>query len=273
MKLYAISDLHLRYEENRNALLSMGAYPEDWLIIAGDVGESADQLEFALEVLSTRFARLFWVPGNHDLWTMPSDVTGVRGVAKYNQFVNICRRYGVLTPEDRYVVWRGEGPECLIAPLFLLYDYSFAPAGKRSAKAAVEWALEDDTICSDEVLLHSDPYPSVVEWCEARVQYTEKRLAEAAKMAPLLLINHFPLLEQHAVLWRFPRFKIWCGTQKTADWHRRYPIEAVIYGHLHIRRSHRTDETRFEEVSLGYPKQWRPEKGIDAYLREIFPGQ
>jgi hypothetical protein len=33
----------------------------------------------------------------------------------------------VLTPEDDYVLWPGDGPPTVIAPLFVLYDYSFAP--------------------------------------------------------------------------------------------------------------------------------------------------
>ena len=33
------------------------------------------------------------------------------------------------------------------------------------------------------------------------------------------------------------------------------------------------DDVRFEEVSLGYPKQWRQDRGMLAYLREILPGR
>jgi hypothetical protein len=32
------------------------------------------------------------------------------------------------------------------------------------------------------------------------------------------------------------------------------------------------DRVRFEEVSLGYPRDWRRERGMQAYLREILPG-
>ena len=44
-------------------------HPYDWLILAGDVGESEEHLRFALGLLAARFARLLWVPGNHDLYT------------------------------------------------------------------------------------------------------------------------------------------------------------------------------------------------------------
>ncbi len=100
MKLYAISDLHLANSVNRQALAALPQHPEDWLILGGDIGELEEHLHFALSILTRRFQRLLWVPGNHDLWTIPSDRSALRGVAKYQRLVTICRDYGVLTPED-----------------------------------------------------------------------------------------------------------------------------------------------------------------------------
>jgi predicted phosphodiesterase len=269
MKLYAIADLHLRYEVTRRALEALRPHPYDWLILAGDVGETDDHLRFALALLVRRFGRVLWVPGNHDLWTIPSLPGDRRGEEKYLRHVEICREYGVLTPEDPYVMWPGE-PRCILAPLFLLYDYTFRP-DTVPVEQAIEWAAEDNLLCSDEVLLHPDPYPTKQDWCAARCAWTEPRLAEAAGRAPLILINHFPLRQDLAVLPRIPRFSIWCGTRRTEDWHLRYRAEAVIYGHLHIRATHMRDGVRFEEVSLGYPQNYDPNRGIEPYLRQILP--
>src|ERR1700710_500789 len=208
MKLLAISDLHLRYEVTRKALEDLPPHPEDWLIVAGDVGETEQHLRFALAVLTRRFARLFWVPGNHDLWTAPPHSAEPRGQEKYNRLVAICRDYGVLTPEDPYVEWPGPRPRVLIAPLFLLYDYTFRPDDV-PVEEALEWAAEENILCSDEVLLHFDPYPSRPAWCAARVAATEPRLAVAAAQASLILVNHWPLKRDLAVLPRVPRFSIW----------------------------------------------------------------
>lgn len=270
MKLYAIADLHLRYEVTRRALESLRPHPYDWLILAGDVGETEEHLRFALALLTRRFARVLWVPGNHDLWTIPSRPDDLRGEAKYQRLVSICREYGVITPEDPYVLWPGAGPRCLLAPLFLLYDYSFRP-DEIPQDQAIQWAAEDNLLCSDEVLLHADPHPSKQAWCAARCDLTEARLIEAAQRAPLVLINHFPLRQDLAVLPRIPRFSIWCGTRRTEDWHLRFRAEAVIYGHLHIRATHYRDGVRCEEVSLGYPQNYAPERGIEPYLRQILP--
>lgn len=269
MKLYAIADLHLRYEVTRRALEALRPHPEDWLIVAGDVGESEEHLRFALTLLSRRFARLLWVPGNHDLWSVPQHGS-LRGEAKYQRLVAICRDYGALTPEDPFAVWPGPGPRCQVALLFVLYDYSFRPDHVAVADA-VAWAAEDNLLCSDEVLLHADPYPSKPAWCAARVALSEARLLAAAGQGPLVLVNHFPLRRDLAVLPRIPRFAIWCGTQKTEDWHLRFGAEAVVYGHLHIRGTHLRDGVRCEEVSLGYPQNWEPDRGIEPYLRQILP--
>ncbi|HEX6289200.1 MAG TPA: metallophosphoesterase [Herpetosiphonaceae bacterium] len=271
MKLYAISDLHLACTSNRQALEALPPQPEDWLILGGDIGETEEQLRFALATLSRRFAQLLWVPGNHDLWTMPSDGPSLRGDAKYRRLVAACREYGVLTPEDPYVTWPGSPRPYVLAPIFTLYDYSFRPDDV-PLDQAVAWAEETGVVCSDEFVLHPDPYASRAEWCAARCDYTERRLAQVPKSAALIVIGHFPLRRDLVRLSKIPRFSIWCGTHRTEDWHMRFPISTVIYGHLHVRATDYRDGVRYEEVSLGYPRNWEFDRGMRSYLREILPG-
>ena len=268
MKLWAISDLHVGYEENRRAVQALPAYPDDWLIVAGDTGETPAHLDFVLRTLQPRFAQLIWTPGNHDLWTPRNLPSTQRGVPHYERLVSLCGTYGVLTPEDPYAKWPGAGPTRAIVPAFTLFDYSFRPASV-SREEAVAWAGETGVRSVDEDLLAPDPYPSRDEWCAARVEATEARLAALPKEVKLIVANHFPLRQDLAVLPRIPRFSIWCGTTKTNDWHRRFNIETVVYGHLHLRSSKRIDGVRFDEVSLGYPKQWNQSKALADYLRQI----
>ncbi|MFN7963521.1 MAG: metallophosphoesterase [Thermoanaerobaculia bacterium] len=271
MRLLAISDLHLRYPSNRQALEALPPHRDDWLILAGDIAETEELLHWALALLSERFARLLWVPGNHDLWTAPDRPKDLRGEAKYMRQVAICRHYGVLTPEDPYIRWPGPGPSCRLAPLFLLYDYSFRPP-EVPEQDVLAWAAEEHILSADEALLHPDPHPSRAAWCAARCQASESRLEAAAREDPLVLINHFPLRYDLVRLKRIPRFSPWCGTRRTESWHLRYRALAVIHGHLHIRGTHFRDGVRCEEVSLGYPRDWDNRLPLAAYLREILPG-
>lgn len=264
-RLWAISDLHVGHEINRRALLAMPAFGDDWLILAGDVGETAEQLDWALTELSRRFGRLFWTPGNHELWSRPGDQFG-RGEERYRRLVDLCRRRGCRTPEDAYEAWPGdEAP--LIAPIFTLYDYSFRPKIV-ACEDAVSWAAESGVICADEALLDPYPYKSVMEWCAARVAATVASLEDTGGRRTIL-ISHFPLRHNNARLPGIPRFSIWCGTTATEFWPWRFNAMACIYGHLHIRVSHNEQGCRFEEVSLGYPGQWAAARGIAGYLRLI----
>jgi 3',5'-cyclic AMP phosphodiesterase CpdA len=268
--LYAISDLHLGFPENREALEGLSPHPEDWLVLGGDVGESMKHLELALEKTTERFARVIWVPGNHELWSNGSHP--LRGQGKYDALVDLCRSSSVLTPEDPYPVWEGEGGPLVVAPLFLLYDYSFRPPHV-SREGAVAWAAESGVVCADERFLDPHPHASIDAWCQARCEAAESRLEEAAKAAPLVLVNHFPLREDLVRLWRIPRFSIWCGTRRTEDWHLRFRARVVVSGHLHVRSTDWIDGVRFEEVSLGYPRHWTRSRPIDSYLREILPAR
>ena len=100
----------------------------------------------------------------------------MRGEERYQHLVEICRGLGVRTPEDPYPIWPGPDGPVTIAPLFVLYDYTFLPAGRATKEEALAARYETGVVCSDEQLLHPDPYPSREAWCRARVAYTGQRL-------------------------------------------------------------------------------------------------
>jgi predicted phosphodiesterase len=267
-RLLAISDLHIGYPENRGYAdaLTPGD-PGDWLIVAGDVGELFADVGFVLASLANRFAKVIWVPGNHELWTLPADPVTLRGTARYQALVKVCRRFGVLTPEDEFPVWDGPGGPVTVAPLFTLYDYSFS-GGARAAAAGTDGAADGDGRPAalaaarragikpvDEGRLHADPYPSVAAWCRDQVTASERRLAAVA--GPVVLVSHWPLLAGPVAALRYPEFAPWCGTTATAGWHQRPEVLAAVYGHLHIPRTTHHDGVRFEEVSVGYPREWQ----------------
>jgi 3',5'-cyclic AMP phosphodiesterase CpdA len=298
-RLLAISDLHVGYPENRAYADALApADPADWLIVAGDVGEVFADVGFVLASLTRRFAQVIWAPGNHELWTPPSDPVALRGVARYEALVKICQRFGVLTPEDDFPVWDGPDGPVTVAPLFTLYDYSFRPAEPGTSapaaaapgaagqaadpgaavlavidqaappasrppdsknadrrRAAVAAARRAGISPADEGRLHADPYPSAAAWCRDRVALTERRLA--AVDGPLVLVSHWPLLSAPVAALRQQAFAPWCGTTLTAGWHRRPGVLAAVYGHLHIPRTTHVDGVRFEEVSVGYPREWQ----------------
>jgi hypothetical protein len=177
----------------------------------------------------------------------------------------------VVTPEDRFPVWRGAGGPAVIVPLFLLYDYTFRPAGTSTKAEALAVAFETGVVCSDEAVLHPDPYPSREAWCQARVETTERRLMALGAGLRTVLVSHFPLTREPTRELRYPEFAQWCGTTLTAGWHRRFRALAVVYGHLHLPGTTWQDGVRFEEVSLGYPEELQRWANRPRGLRQILP--
>jgi 3',5'-cyclic AMP phosphodiesterase CpdA len=271
-RLLAVSDLHVTHPENREIVDRMRPESDaDWLIVCGDVSETLPDIEWALGLLAERFAKVIWAPGNHDLWTSPDEQPKLRGEQRYVRLVEICRGIDVLTPEDPYPVWEGDGGPLTVAPMLVLYDYSFGRNIAPTKEQALERAHLAGVVCSDEFLLHPDPYATREAWCHARVRYTETRLEACESDAPLVMVNHFPLIDAPTRVLFHPEFAQWCGTTRTADWHRRFRTAAVVYGHLHIPRTTWHDGVRFEEVSLGYPREWHRRGFPRAVPRTIAP--
>lgn len=291
-KLYGLSDLHLSHR--LNALewdLLQPKPPGSGLILAGDIGESAIHLIAAFERAKACFTHVFWVPGNHELYSVSSAMAkhpadDLRGEAKYNALVDLAREYGVHTPEDDWMLWQGsDGVGVVIALIFTLYDYSFRPDEVTRARA-LDWAMEENIWATDEALLHPDPYTSRDEWCATLCDKWELKFAEYAKRYPsskFIIVNHWPLREDLIYIPNVPRFSLWCGTKRTRDWMEigRFGdgyggAQVVVSGHLHVRRTDVKEGVRYEEVSLGYPRHWEKardsRKGVNEMLREILPG-
>lgn len=270
--LLAIGDLHVEHPENRELVAAIEPESDrDWLIVCGDVADQPADVEWALRLLCERFAKVIWVPGNHELLAQRSDPAELRGERRYRHLVELCRSLGVVTPEDPFPIWDGAGGPARVVPMFLLYDYSFGSNVGATREEALQRAYDAGVVCVDEFLLDPHPYPSREAWCEARVGETERRLIEADPILPAVLVNHFPLLVAPTRVLHRPEFAQWCGTSRTAEWHRRFRATAVVYGHLHIPRTTWHDGVRFEEVSLGYPRERRGRAGFPRRPRQILP--
>ncbi|WP_432020150.1 metallophosphoesterase family protein [Streptomyces sp. 1222.5] len=260
-RLLAISDLHVQYRENRYFVDSLRPVSaDDWLLVAGDVGDQVEDIVWALRLLANRFARVVWVPGNHELWTPKEDPFQLRGEERYRYLIHQCRDLGITTPEDPFISWESGGAApATVVPLFIGYDGTFLSRG-----------LPPSRMQKDAELLHADPFPTREAWCQARIEMTRNRLkTELNDRPPVVFVNHYPMVRPFLAVG--DDFIARCGTVHTANWHRRYPTIAVVYGHLHAPRTHWQDGVRFEEVSLGRPAEWRARAAKPPQLREILP--
>lgn len=244
--LWAVADLHAAVKNNGPRIDQIQPRdPSDWLIVAGDVAERTELVLQILNTLRKRFARVIWVPGNHELFSKSTD--RYRGREKYDELVEGCRRIDVLTPEDPYPVFGG----ATIVPLFTLYDYSFRQQGL-TVEQAVQAARDKQIMLTDEFAIA--PFVDIRGWCWDRLAYSIKRLSRVD--GPTILINHWPLVVEPVNQLYLKEIGLWCGTRHTRHWAQRYSAEKVIFGHLHMPGETVVEGVKHVEVSLGYPREW-----------------
>ena len=102
MRIYAISDLHVDFNVNMQWVegLSFSEYVDGILIVAGDLSDNTEDIKRSLYILRGKFQNVFFVPGNHDLWTVrdrPLD-----SLSKFRRILKICRELDIET-EPRLV--------------------------------------------------------------------------------------------------------------------------------------------------------------------------
>ena len=84
--------------------------------------------------------------------------------------------------------------------------YTFQPPGISGKAEGLARAYASGVVCTDEWLLHPDPYPSREDWCRARVEFTQRRLKGRDLAMPVILVNHFPLVRQPTEVLHYPQF-------------------------------------------------------------------
>lgn len=217
MRIYAISDLHTDFRENRAALERAGltGHRDDALIVAGDIADSEAVLRDTLEWLTGRFGEVFFVPGNHELWVRGEQRDSVE---KFHSVLRVCDQAGVRTEPARVGgTW--------VVPLFSWYDADFDVRG--------EGVREDLEAWSD---LYFCRWPAGM----GRIDEAFLRMNEphvAAYDAPVVTFSHFvprpdlmpPL---HDLL--FKGLPLVAGSMGIEAQIRRIQARVHVYGHTHI---------------------------------------
>jgi len=154
--------------------------------------------------------------------------------------------------------------------VFGALHYSFRPDGALTKEQGLAIAYDTGIVCTDETLLHPDPYPTGKPgagpgWRRPRDG------SPPGSGAPGRVRFALSARSGATRVLRYPQFAQWCGTTRTHDWHVRFNAAAVVYGHLHIPRVTWHDGVRFEEVSIGYPREWKRRTRRPGVPRQILP--
>lgn len=145
LRVLAVTDLHVDYAENMAwcERLDGQAFRHDVLAVSGDVSDELGALEQALGCLASKFAAVFYTPGNHELWIREKDrASGLMDSrAKLARVLELCQRLGVHTQPRRLGnLW--------LAPLFSWHHKSFdCEPDIPGVPPASAWTIADYGAC------------------------------------------------------------------------------------------------------------------------------
>jgi predicted phosphodiesterase len=119
MRIFALSDIHVDYDANARwiANMSKSDFRESVLILAGDITDNLQLLDWCLTTLAICFKKVLFVPGNHDLWVV-RDTREKNSLQKFKEVMSVVESSGASMK-----TFRDHG--LLIVPLLGWYDYSF----------------------------------------------------------------------------------------------------------------------------------------------------
>lgn len=235
MDIWASSDLHLDYPENWKwwQQLSAEHYQEDGLILAGDITHDTAQLLLFFQELVPKFKKVFFVPGNHDLWITPQDEGN--SLDKFHFLLEQLAALGVQVSP-----WYSS--ELIILPLFSWYDYTFGEPSKTIKRAWMDfrnckWPLDLPALTQHFLSLNELPLSTNI---------------------PIISFSHFmphaslmPPRSSKIIKALMPVF----GSELLGEQVATLGSTLHIYGHSHLNRSVGKGNTWFLNNAFGYPHE------------------
>ena len=260
-RIFALSDVHVDSALNLAWVdsLSESDFQRDVLILAGDVSDRVERLERTLSDLRRRFASVFFVPGNHELWIRRAGPP--RGsLDKFEQVLAICDRLDVRTQPGRI----GDRKGVWIVPLFSWYlKPEEGPDSLYTPKSG-----EDETLSmwSDD---HFFRWPETARPAAEFFLGVNERNISRTYEAPLISFSHF--LPRRELIFGMPAPRRWGGSP--GDPHPGFNFSRVagcrgldvqirrlgstlhVYGHQHRNRFREIDGVTYVSHCLGYPRE------------------
>ena len=237
MRIFATSDLHVDFRQNRQFIegLSKVEFCQDILLIAGDIAHQFGLIETALAVLRSKFGKVFYVPGNHELW-----VRGEKGdsLEKFYRIVELCKQLDVQ-------IQPGRAENYWIVPLFSWYEEEF-DLEKASAEASLDgWG--DFHFCAwpQHVL------PVARFFARLNEEHIQSRREKVISFSHFLPRPDLLPAVEHLRFKGLPRV---AGCTAIDSQIRALNSVLHVFGHSHIRCDRYIEQVRYVQHGLGYPR-------------------
>ena len=277
MRIFAISDIHVDFQENQKWIdaLSDFEYKDDVLLLAGDVCHNLDRLKETLLQIRFKFHRIFFVPGNHDLWLRGELFQN--SLEKFEAIIGFCKKNDItISPEKIDNIW--------IVPLFSWYTQP------DNGDDSLYWPKPGE---DESNRMWSDNY--FIKWPNGKFPKSASQYFYEINSALLtenysgavISMSHFiprkemmfgqypPILDPDRIKKydRSPEFNFSrvAGSNLIEEQIRQVGSRLHVYGHQHINRDREIDNVRYVAHCLGYPNERKRGviKGIEQGLKEL----
>jgi len=241
MRVYAISDIHVDYSANLAWLRSLSDddFTEDILILAGDVTDDIGLLTESLELVISKFRKVCFVPGNHELWVKGSEYNC--SLEKFVAIKALCNELQVISDchtETKFT----------FVPLYSWYDYSFATPDKKLKRA---W--RDYRSCVWPPHLNNNPKINThfLEMNLPVLQQTNEVVISYSHFVPRidLMPNRIPIEKRNI----YPVL----GSESLGSQVEQLKPDVHVYGHSHVNHAMKIGGIHYVNNAFGNPSENR----------------
>jgi hypothetical protein len=227
--------------------ISTQDYKGDVLLVAGDIADSLEVIGDTFMLLERRFSKIFYVPGNHELWVRSGEYDSVE---KLHMLLELCDRLGVHTQPGRAGgLW--------VVPLLSWYDTE-GDAG-RATPGLEGWAD-----------FHYCKWPA--DMTSVSDFFLQRDVSKLGRYdGGVITLSHFlpraDLLPDVSWL-RFKALpKVAVCSRLDARLRALNPL-AHVFGHSHINWDQVIDGVRYVQNALRYPRE---RLHSDFPLKQVWP--
>jgi predicted phosphodiesterase len=239
MRIFAVSDLHVDYPDNKRWIdqLSTNEYRDSVLLLAGDISDSLDRLRSTIEALALRFRHVLYVPGNHELW-VHRDAPQLSSIGKFDQVMAVARDAGALIGPLDIAGWR-------LVPLLGWYDDSFGAPNELLRQSWMDFA-----VCR---------WPAGWDSRDvARHFLSQNNLLPGSASQRVISFSHFMPRADLLPWYLPPRARALLpvlGTSVLDTQLRSVGSRLHVYGHSHLNRKVTHERVTYVNNAFGYPSE------------------
>ena len=246
-RLFAISDVHYDHAGAKEwaSGLSTTAYKDDAIILAGDCGDTFTAVKYCLRAFKACFRRVFYCPGNHDLWIRPKGAHSDEPAMFADSIQKLTSLWQLCDELDVDVGPAMLSPRMVVLPLDAWYSCTFdhhdPKPGSTLFDKFCKWPLPYD-----------DVWRFMCKLNVAKLAMIDTHGGPlGAPSADVVTFSHFLPRKELPLPGVYEMAKA-SGCLEIETQLRRAGSKMHIFGHTHINTSHDLDGVTYMQNAMGY---------------------